>query len=295
MKNKKATPAGLEPVTSAVTGRRSNQLSYGAVVSALRLATDRYITAKSLSCKFRRVIDEYSYELLKESICLNCGSSREEKQRPVAYEGKTSHMRPAVTVAVPCCRSRHYELLVESVGLFPGLDVDVVFRIGLPCIPSGLHDVFDVVLCVPAHLFVDALRGADQVRRIACATGHDGLFERQAGDLLDLIDDLTHGGAFAGADVEGVVLAFIAVQILQGGDVGVGQIGDVDVVAHAGAIRSRVVVAEDRRSLALLQAVEQHRDEVQDCRILKLDRAAAGHVEIAQAAEANAAWSGRTG
>ena len=116
-------------MTSAVTGRRSNQLSYGAVVSALRLATDRYITAKSLLCKFRRVIDEYSYELLEESICLNCGSSREEKQRPVAYEGKTSHMRPAVTVAVPCCRSRHYELLVESVGLFPGLDVDVMFRI----------------------------------------------------------------------------------------------------------------------------------------------------------------------
>ena len=62
-------------------------------------------------------------------------------------------------------------------------------------------------------------------------------------------------------------LAFIAVQILQGSDVGVGQIGDVDVVAHAGAIRSWVVVAEDRRGLALLQAVEQHRDEVQDCRI----------------------------
>mgnify|MGYP000349796481 CR=1 FL=1 len=71
--------------------------------------------------------------------------------------------------------------------------------------------------------------------------------------FFDLIDDLTHGGAFAGADVEGVVLALVTVEVLEGGDVGVGQVGDVDVVAHAGAIRSRVVVAEDRRGLALLQ------------------------------------------
>ena len=46
-----ATTAGLEPVTSAVTGRRSNQLSYAAVVSALRLTTDRNTTAKTQLCK----------------------------------------------------------------------------------------------------------------------------------------------------------------------------------------------------------------------------------------------------
>ena len=63
---------------------------------------------------------------------------------------------------------------MASVGLLPGLDVDVMLRIGLPGIPGGLHDVFDVVLGVPAHFLVDALRGADQVRRIAGTAALNG-------------------------------------------------------------------------------------------------------------------------
>ena len=34
-----ATPTGLEPATSAVTGRRANQLRYGALIPNFRLST----------------------------------------------------------------------------------------------------------------------------------------------------------------------------------------------------------------------------------------------------------------
>ena len=141
---------------------------------------------------------------------------------------------------------------------------------------------------MPAHLGVDALGGADQMRRIAGTTAHDGLLERQAGDLLHLVHDLTHRGALASAHIEHIVLALVTVKILQCGDVRVGEIGDVNVVAHAGAVRSRVVVAEDRRCLALLETVEEHWDEVQDGRVFELDGAAAGDIEVAQSAEPNA-------
>ena len=71
MKNKKATPAGLEPVTSAVTGRRSNQLSYGAIVLTC-VRQQMYILLKFAShANFGvfRIISRFLLSPAREHVC----------------------------------------------------------------------------------------------------------------------------------------------------------------------------------------------------------------------------------
>ena len=71
MKNKKATPAGLEPVTSAVTGRRSNQLSYGAVVLTC-VRQQMYILLKfagHANFGVFRIISRFLLSPAREHVC----------------------------------------------------------------------------------------------------------------------------------------------------------------------------------------------------------------------------------
>ena len=63
---------------------------------------------------------------------------------------------------------------------------------------------------------------------------------------------------------------------------GVGEVGDVDVVADARAVRSGVVVAEHHRCAAHGDAVEDDRDEVHHRGVGELRPPGAGDVEVAQ-------------
>ena len=64
------------------------------------------------------------------------------------------------------------------------------------------------------------------------------------------------------------------------------QIAHMDVVADAGAVRRRVVGAEDLGGLPAGEAVEHHGDEVEGGHVAQVVPAGAGHVEVAQAGPA---------
>ena len=78
-----ATPAGLEPVTSAVTGRRSNQLSYGAIVLTC-VRQQMYILLKFAShANFGvfRIISRFCYHQHANTSVTNIHKNDEGRDR----------------------------------------------------------------------------------------------------------------------------------------------------------------------------------------------------------------------
>ena len=143
------------------------------------------------------------------------------------------------------------------------------------------------MLGLPSQDLADAGGVADELGRVAGAAGELLGLQVQARGGNDLGDDLTHRGALAGADVEDVLGHLLAAgQVVQGGDVGDGQVLDVDVVAHAGAVGGGVVGSEDLGGLALGEPVEDHGDEVEGGHVAQVVPAGSGDVEVAQAGPA---------
>ncbi len=64
---------------------------------------------------------------------------------------------------------------------------------------------------------------------------------------------------------------------------GVGHVGDVNVVPHAHAVRCRVVGAEHLGALFAAQRLEHQRNQVERARVTQLGYRGAGDVEVAQA------------
>ena len=137
----------------------------------------------------------------------------------------------------------------------------------------------------PAQLAADRLVVGDQRGDVAWPPGPDHGRDRVAGHHPRHLDHLAHRIALADAQIEGHPA--LLVERLERQNVGVGQVGDVDVVADAGTVRGRIVVAIDLDVRALAQGhLEHERDQVGLGPMVLADVAArvrAGGVEVAQA------------
>src|SRR5699024_6864284 len=175
-----------------------------------------------------------------------------------------------------------------ALGSLLGVGLDIGPDLGRTRLDGGADDVVQAVLGLPAQRAGDALPGADQPGRVPGAGLTDLGRDLDALGAGDRVDHLAHAGPLAGADVEGAVRALLTAQVVQGGDVGMGEVEHVDVVADAGSVGGVVAVPEHHRGQALLEPVQHDRHQVHHRGVRQLGPAGAGHVEVAQGDGAHA-------
>ena len=132
----------------------------------------------------------------------------------------------------------------------------------VPC-PGRSHDgVQVVVLRLPSQHPDGLLRGGDQLGRVARAARGNLGGNRVSGDRSGHVHHLFDGEADAVAQIKDVVLPALH-QVVQRQNVRLGQVVDMDVVAHTGAVLGGIVVAEDADRLPLLQRhLQDNRNQV---------------------------------
>src|SRR5580692_11436 len=114
---------------------------------------------------------------------------------------------------------------------------------------------------VPAQLTPGLVARGDRGGRVAGAARRQLDRDGVAGNLAGRLDDLPDAVAVAVAQVVDLVPARL--DRLEGEEVRGGQVGDVNVVADAGAVRGRVVVAVHHELVALAAGdLEHDRDQV---------------------------------
>ena len=129
--------------------------------------------------------------------------------------------------------------------------------------PGCFDDLCEVVISGAPSQNVPGLRGAaDQNGRVAGAAVRFDAFNGGTGGLFGHPDDLAYRKTVPVAEVEGVARSSDA-QVFQGQDVGIGQVGDVDVVADASPVVGFVIGAENLHVVPLAGGdVEDQRDQV---------------------------------
>ena len=121
----------------------------------------------------------------------------------------------------------------------------------------GAH-VLNAVLCHPAQLVLGLGGVGVALSDIAGAAGVDDVGDLLAAGLFKGMEHFQHAVALAGAQVADEQAA-VRFQLPDGAHMAAGQVHHMDVVAHAGAVRGGVVVAEH---MHLFQLADRHLGDV---------------------------------
>ena len=118
----------------------------------------------------------------------------------------------------------------------------VALRVVLSPAPKILASIFKSELGTPAELGVGTGGIGGEVEDVACAARGDLVGKVAADGGGEGLDHLVDGAALAGAQVPGADAGVVLTEVVEGCEVAVGEVEDVDVVADGGAVFGVVVL-----------------------------------------------------
>lgn len=96
-------------------------------------------------------------------------------------------------------------------------------------------------LRLPSQLRIRASRISSEIEHVTRAAVYDFVVQVAAYDGAEGLDHLEDGGAAAGTEIPGAHAGVGGAEVVEGSEMAVGEIDDVDVVADAGAVAGGVV------------------------------------------------------
>lgn len=153
--------------------------------------------------------------------------------------------------------------------------------------PQILTRILQCSLSFPSQLLIGSLRIRRQIQHVSSPPPHNLIWQLFPHGSTERLDHVENGASLARPEVPGAHAGLVVAEVVEGDEVALCEVEDVDVVADGGAVVGGVVVAKDEQLFALPDGHlgEQREEVVRDALGVFAHDAAgvrAGRVEVAQ-------------
>lgn len=142
------------------------------------------------------------------------------------------HIRPSFCLAA-CGLGVGKELRGRVLAITLGVVADPA--------PEILASLLQCLLSLPVELLVGQGWVGSKIENIALASGDNIVGQIAADNMAESLDHLKDGAATAGTEVPGLNTRLVLAEVVEGAQVALGQIDNVDVVADGGTVSRGVV------------------------------------------------------